>query len=139
MISSLLEDDSSHPKLYRDWEDDLPSSGVSGSFRVRENRQAKQRKGLHVQFPSRLTIKFGRKIEGLTDITLMVQDWGGLSGLIPPVADLSRYKQLIIMNTTLGDGTKPIKDFLNWRPFNNRTPDMKNRRTNGKKLSRSPL
>lgn len=55
----------------------------------------------------------------------MVQDWGWLSGLEPPIADLSRYKQLIIMNTTLGDGTKPTKEFLNWNTFNNRTLDMK--------------
>lgn len=61
----------------------------------------------------------------LTNITLVVQDWGGLLGLTLPIADPARFKRLIIMNTTIGVGAKPTQGFLDWRAFCNRSPDMK--------------
>lgn len=60
----------------------------------------------------------------LNNITLVVQDWGGILGLTLPLADLSRYKRLIVMNTTLSIGKEPTKGFLDWKAFNNRNPDM---------------
>jgi haloalkane dehalogenase len=61
----------------------------------------------------------------LKNITLVVQDWGGILGLTLPIAAPSRYKRLIVMNTSLSTGQKPTQGFLDWKAFNNRTPDMK--------------
>lgn len=38
----------------------------------------------------------------LTNITLVVQDWGDLIGLSLPITNPSLFKQLIVMNTTIG-------------------------------------
>jgi pimeloyl-ACP methyl ester carboxylesterase len=42
----------------------------------------------------------------LTNITLVVQDWGGLIGLTIPMAMPYRFKRLIVMNTSLPTGEK---------------------------------
>lgn len=61
----------------------------------------------------------------LTDITLVVQDWGGLLGLTLPLENPERYTRLIIMNTALPTGEVPLpKGFLDWRAFSNSQPDM---------------
>ncbi|GAM64184.1 haloalkane dehalogenase-like protein [Vibrio ishigakensis] len=51
----------------------------------------------------------------LQNITLVVQDWGGLLGLTLPQAMKSRFKRLLIMNTglLLGPTTQPA--FLEWK------------------------
>jgi haloalkane dehalogenase len=61
----------------------------------------------------------------LTDVTLVVQDWGGLLGLTLPLDSPRRYTRLIVMNTALpsGDASLP-KGFLDWRAFSNSHPDM---------------
>lgn len=61
----------------------------------------------------------------LENITLVVQDWGGLIGL-GVVADLpERFARLVIMNTGLPTGeTKPTEGFLNWRKYVENTPDL---------------
>ena len=61
----------------------------------------------------------------LTNVTLVVQDWGGLLGLTLPMADPSRYKRLLVMNTALATGGRASKGFMEWRAFNNRNPDLK--------------
>ncbi len=61
----------------------------------------------------------------LTEITLVVQDWGGLLGLTLPLEEPQRYSRLIIMNTALPTGEVPLpKGFLDWRAFSNSQPDM---------------
>lgn len=60
----------------------------------------------------------------LRNITLVVQDWGGLLGLTLPLTEPSRFKRLIVMNTTLAEGSPPTQGFLNWRDFANRSPHM---------------
>ncbi|KAH8807623.1 putative haloalkane dehalogenase [Xylogone sp. PMI_703] len=62
----------------------------------------------------------------LTNITLVVQDWGGILGLTLPVAEAeaSRFKRLIVMNTTIAIGLDGSPGFKDWRAYNNRTPDM---------------
>ena len=60
----------------------------------------------------------------LTNVTLVVQDWGGLLGLTLPIAEPTRFKRLIVMNTTLGVGATPTQGFLDWLAFTNRSPDM---------------
>jgi haloalkane dehalogenase len=61
----------------------------------------------------------------LTNIVLVVQDWGGLIGLTLPLAAPQRFISLLVMNTMLGTGDQPLGDgFLAWRDFSNRNPDM---------------
>ena len=60
----------------------------------------------------------------LTDITLVVQDWGGLLGLTLPVDMPERISGLLIMNTTFGIGAMPSDDFVQWRDYVARTPDL---------------
>jgi haloalkane dehalogenase len=61
----------------------------------------------------------------LQDITLVVQDWGGLLGLTLPMEMPERFSRLIVMNTALPTGEVPLtKGFLEWRAFSNSRPDM---------------
>ena len=61
----------------------------------------------------------------LTDVTLVVQDWGGLLGLTLPMEMPERFSRLIVMNTALPTGETPLpKGFLDWRAFCNGQPDM---------------
>ena len=61
----------------------------------------------------------------LRNISLVVQDWGGLIGLTLPMAAPERYAALLVMNTALGTGDAPLSEgFLAWRTFSNRNPDM---------------
>ena len=61
----------------------------------------------------------------LSNITLVVQDWGGLLGLTLPHEKPWRFKRLIVMNTSLGTGAAPTQGFIDWRDYSNKTPDMK--------------
>ena len=60
----------------------------------------------------------------LKNVTLVVQDWGGLLGLTLPVTAPDRFKRLLIMNTALAVGRSPGKGFDDWRAFSNAHPDM---------------
>ena len=54
----------------------------------------------------------------LNQITLVVQDWGGLIGLqiVSEMPEL--FSRLVIMNTWLPTGDVPVKEaFLKWRHF----------------------
>lgn len=63
--------------------------------------------------------------QDLRNITLVVQDWGGLLGLTLPMDMPGRFERLLVMNTALGTGdVKLTEGFLAWRAFNNRSPDM---------------
>ena len=64
----------------------------------------------------------------LTNITLVVQDWGGLIGLSLPITNPSLFKRLIVMNTTIGQGFgggggKP-QAVLDWIAYTSSTPDL---------------
>lgn len=61
----------------------------------------------------------------LAQITLVVQDWGGLLGLTLPLHMPDRFERLLVMNTTLGTGDFPLSEgFLAWRAWANKNPDM---------------
>lgn len=62
----------------------------------------------------------------LKNITLVVQDWGGLLGLTLPVDDdfEKRLKNLIVMNTGLGVGINPSAGFMQWKEYAMNTPDL---------------
>ena len=51
----------------------------------------------------------------LQNITLVVQDWGGLLGLTLPQAMKSRFKRLLIMNTALLLEPAKQEAFLEWK------------------------
>lgn len=61
----------------------------------------------------------------LSNITLVVQDWGGLLGLTLPHEKPWRFRRLIVMNTSLGTGAAPTQGFLDWRDYSNKNPNMK--------------
>lgn len=61
----------------------------------------------------------------LRRIMLVCQDWGGVLGLTLPMDMPGRFDRLLVMNTGLGTGDRPLGEgFLAWRAFNNRSPDM---------------
>lgn len=62
----------------------------------------------------------------LHNITLVVQDWGGLLGLTLPVdADMrARIARLIVMNTAIAVGESLGAGFDAWRAYSASTPDM---------------
>ena len=70
----------------------------------------------------------------LRNITLVVQDWGGLLGLTLPMEMPERFERLLVMNTMLAWGDAPLpKGFLAWRAYANAHPDLEC----GKLLSRA--
>jgi haloalkane dehalogenase len=60
----------------------------------------------------------------LKDITLVVQDWGGLIGLgvLGEFPDL--FKRIVILNTALSDGRKLPLSFKAWQAFAKYHPDL---------------
>ena len=60
----------------------------------------------------------------LSEITLVVQDWGGLLGLTLPVAFPDRISGLLIMNTGFAVGVEPSEGFIAWRDYVANTPDF---------------
>ncbi|WOJ91904.1 haloalkane dehalogenase [Congregibacter variabilis] len=62
----------------------------------------------------------------IRNITLVVQDWGGLLGLTLPVdADFKpRLSRLLVMNTALGVGKSPSDGFIAWKNYALATPDL---------------
>ena len=61
----------------------------------------------------------------LQNITLVVQDWGGLLGLTLPMAQPHRYTRLVVMNTALATGDVPLGEgFMQWRAYANSQPDL---------------
>jgi haloalkane dehalogenase len=60
----------------------------------------------------------------LQNITLVVQDWGGLLGLTIPQDMPERFSRLIVMNTAIATGTAPSQGFLDWLAFTKAKPDF---------------
>ncbi len=70
----------------------------------------------------------------LKNITLVVQDWGGLLGLTLPMEMSGRFSRLLVMNTMLATGDEPLTEgFLAWRAWVGKNPDL----DCGKLLARS--
>ena len=65
------------------------------------------------------------KAINLEQITVVVQDWGGLIGLAVAARMPERFARLVIMNTGLPTGKgKPSEAFLAWRSYAESHPDM---------------
>jgi haloalkane dehalogenase len=61
----------------------------------------------------------------LTDVTLVVQDWGGLLGLAYAARQPERIARLVVLNTFLPTGAEEKSTaFLAWRRFVENTPDL---------------
>ncbi|WP_433362758.1 haloalkane dehalogenase [Actinoplanes sp. CA-142083] len=62
----------------------------------------------------------------LRDITLVVQDWGGLLGLTLPMdaGFAPRLSRLLAMNTGIAVGTSPGQGFEDWRAYVVAHPDL---------------
>ena len=59
----------------------------------------------------------------LTNVVLVVQDWGGLLGLTLPMAMSERFRGLLVMNTMLATGDASLSPgFLAWRDYCSRNP-----------------
>src|SRR5205085_220440 len=62
---------------------------------------------------------------GLEQITLVVQDWGGLIGLRVTSEMPEKFARLVIMNTALPTGDEPAGEgFLRWREFAASSTDL---------------
>ena len=60
----------------------------------------------------------------LRNITLVVQDWGGLLGLTLPM-EVPEISGLFIMNTALATGDAPLTEgFVAWRAYVAKNPDL---------------
>jgi len=61
----------------------------------------------------------------LRNVTLVVQDWGGLLGLTLPMEMPERFARLLLMNTALATGDVPLSEgFIAWRAYSAKNPDM---------------
>ena len=60
----------------------------------------------------------------LQNITLVVQDWGGILGLTLPMNFPNRFSRLIVMNTALPIGESLGMGFQSWRDYVASKPDM---------------
>jgi pimeloyl-ACP methyl ester carboxylesterase len=73
-------------------------------------------RGFLLDFVERLDLK---------NVTLVVQDWGGILGLTLPMEAPERYSRLLVMNTALGTGDVPLTEgFLAWRAYVAKTPNL---------------
>ena len=62
---------------------------------------------------------------GLTDITLVCQDWGGLIGLRLVGEDPDRFARVVAANTFLPTGdVHPGEAFLAWQRYSQQTPQL---------------
>lgn len=69
----------------------------------------------HFEWHRQVLFEFIEALD-LQRVHLVVQDWGGLLGLTLPMAAPQRYRGLLVMNTTLATGEKPLSPgFLAWR------------------------
>ncbi|MBM3380121.1 MAG: alpha/beta fold hydrolase [Betaproteobacteria bacterium] len=59
----------------------------------------------------------------LSNVMLVVQDWGGILGLTLPIAMPQRFTRILAMNTMLPLG-EVSEGFLQWRNYCNSTPDL---------------
>lgn len=75
-------------------------------------------------FHRSMLLAFITRLE-LQSIRLVCQDWGGILGLTLPPAMPSRFSHLVVMNTAIATGTRPLGEgFLAWRKYVETRPDL---------------
>jgi haloalkane dehalogenase len=63
---------------------------------------------------------------GLTDATLVGQDWGGLIGLRLVAENPDRFARIVVANTGLPTGDQPMNEaFLAWQRYSQETPHFR--------------
>lgn len=77
--------------------------------------------GFH--FHRQMMIAFIEKLD-LKNITLVVQDWGGILGLTLPMDMSERFSRLIVMNTAIPIGESLGEGFQGWKDYVASRPDM---------------
>ena len=70
-----------------------------------------------------MILSFIEKLD-LQNITLVVQDWGGIIGLTLPMDLPDRFSRLIVMNTTIPIGKSLGKGFQNWKEYAAHRPNI---------------
>lgn len=61
----------------------------------------------------------------LSQVVLVVQDWGGILGLTLPMDTPDRYEGLLVMNTTLATGDQALSEgFMAWRDMCAKNPEF---------------
>ena len=84
-------------------------------------------------FHREFLLEFVNRLD-LRNITLVVQDWGGLLGLTLPMEMPERFTRLLVMNTMIATGDEPLSEgFLAWRAWVAKNPGL----DCGKLLARS--
>ncbi|MDH5578206.1 MAG: haloalkane dehalogenase [Betaproteobacteria bacterium] len=72
----------------------------------------------------RFLLEFVERLQ-LENITLVVQDWGGLLGLTLPMEMPGRFTRLLVMNTALGTGDALLPEgFIAWRAYVAKNPQL---------------
>jgi haloalkane dehalogenase len=95
---------------------DFIGFGRSDKFTEREAYSFEMHLGALMGFINAMNLK---------EITVVVQDWGGLVGLAAVAHMPERFARLVIMNTGLPTGRgKPGEAFLAWRKYAETHPDM---------------
>ncbi len=74
-------------------------------------------------FHRNMMLAFIEKLD-LQNITLVVQDWGGILGLTLPVDQRDRFSRLIVMNTAIPVGDSLGESFQGWKDYVASRPDM---------------
>jgi len=75
-------------------------------------------------FHRQVLLEFIERLD-LQRVVLVVQDWGGIFGLTLPMEAPSRYRGLLVMNTTLGTGDTPLSTgFIAWREMCAKNPEF---------------
>ena len=78
----------------------------------------------HFTWHRQVLLEFIERLD-LSNVVLVVQDWGGLLGLTLPMVAEGRYQGLLVMNTTLGTGdTRLPAGFLAWREMCAKNPEF---------------
>ncbi|HEU5377067.1 MAG TPA: haloalkane dehalogenase [Ktedonobacteraceae bacterium] len=95
---------------------DFIGFGRSDKFTERDEYSFQMHRDILVNFIEAL---------GLEQITLVVQDWGGLIGLRVASELPERFARVVIMNTGLPTGDEPMgRAFMRWRQFALSLPDL---------------
>lgn len=75
-------------------------------------------------FHRNMLLRLVRRLD-LSNVVLVVQDWGGLLGLTLPMEMPTRFTGLLIMNTDFATGEEQLgAGFKAWRAYNNANPDL---------------
>jgi haloalkane dehalogenase len=74
-------------------------------------------------FHREMLLRFIERLD-LKNITLVVQDWGGLLGLTLPMEMPERFARLLVMNTTLAVGATPGPGFDSWKAYVKANPNL---------------